>query len=284
MELLQLEYFMATANLEHMTRAAESLHIAQPALSQSIKRLETELGVKLFSRTGRNIRLTEAGLKLQKRLTPILDALEKIPAELADATDIAERTVSLKILSASELITDIIIEYKDMHPEIIFQLSQSLDATGWDIKVTSTSQGSPAPEEHSVFHEEIFLAVPLSSGISASESIDLAQVRKAPFISLSKARPFRVLCDNLCMSKGFTPNVIFESDNPGAVRDLIGAGLGVAFWPAYSWGKFHSDKVKLLPISSPICGRDIIVMQQKNPSSNVKKDFYKFLVDRLAEY
>ena len=66
MELLQLEYFYAVAKTQHVTHTAEQLHIAQPALTQSIHRLEKELGVPLFHRSGRNIALTEYGVYLRK--------------------------------------------------------------------------------------------------------------------------------------------------------------------------------------------------------------------------
>ena len=72
MELLQLEYFYAVAQNQHMTRTAEQLHIAQPSLTQSIRRLEKELGVPLFYRSGRNIALTTYGEALQNALTPVL--------------------------------------------------------------------------------------------------------------------------------------------------------------------------------------------------------------------
>ena len=73
MELLQLEYFYAVAKTQHVTHTAEQLHIAQPALTQSIHRLEKELGVPLFHRNGRNIALTEYGVYLRDALKPILE-------------------------------------------------------------------------------------------------------------------------------------------------------------------------------------------------------------------
>ena len=82
MELLQLRYFLTTAEYQHMTKAAEHLQIAQPALSQAIHRLESELGIPLFERKNRSIELNDAGRLLQKRLIPIISALDRIPGEL----------------------------------------------------------------------------------------------------------------------------------------------------------------------------------------------------------
>ena len=79
MELKQLRQFMVAARYEHFTRAAEVLQIAQPALTQSIRKLERELGVTLFHQEGRNVSLNSSGRLLQERLQPILSALDNLP-------------------------------------------------------------------------------------------------------------------------------------------------------------------------------------------------------------
>ena len=118
MELLQLKYFTAAAEQQHITKAAERLHIAQPALTQSIKKLEEEMGVRLFDRSGRNIVLNETGRLFLQRITPILAELENLPDEMREAAGIFQRTIHLNVTAASALITNIIIKYKELHPQI----------------------------------------------------------------------------------------------------------------------------------------------------------------------
>ena len=101
MELLQLRYFMVAARHQHITHAAEELHIAQPALSQSIQRLEAELGVPLFDRKNRGIFLNDAGRLLQKKLYPILFALDSLPRELQEANDFSSHTIHLNLLGSA---------------------------------------------------------------------------------------------------------------------------------------------------------------------------------------
>ena len=112
MELLQLEYFYAVAQNQHMTRTAEQLHIAQPSLTQSIRRLEKELGVPLFYHSGRNIALTEYGVALQEALTPVLKTLHQIPNQLQHLAQERETTIRLNVLAASTLVTQALISYK----------------------------------------------------------------------------------------------------------------------------------------------------------------------------
>ena len=119
MELLQLRYFLVAAKYQHMTKAAEVLQIAQPALSQSIKRLEQELGVSLFEREKRNIRLNDAGRFLEQKLLPIMAALDEIPSEIQKKERMNQRTIHLNLLAATRLVTDCIIAYKELHPEIL---------------------------------------------------------------------------------------------------------------------------------------------------------------------
>ena len=82
MELLQLRYFLAVAENEHMTNTAKQLHIAQPALTQSIHRLEQELGVSLFERAGRGIRLSPAGAYVRDRVKPAMETLENVARDV----------------------------------------------------------------------------------------------------------------------------------------------------------------------------------------------------------
>ena len=127
MELLQLRYFLVAAQYQHITKAAEHLRIAQPALSQSIHRLEAELGVPLFTRHNRSIELNEEGRFLQQRLIPILHSLDLIPEELQKGKYQMNHTIHLRLLSASSLITSRIIAYRSLHPEVSFQLYQNPD-------------------------------------------------------------------------------------------------------------------------------------------------------------
>lgn len=101
MELFQLKYFLAVAKYEHVTKAAESLHIAQPAVSQAIRHLEEEFDTPLFNRENRHITLNATGKMLQKRLTPIMAALDAIPDEIKEAAQQNQPVIHLNLRSAS---------------------------------------------------------------------------------------------------------------------------------------------------------------------------------------
>ena len=125
MELLQLEYFYAVAKTQHVTHTAEQLHIAQPALTQSIHRLEKELGVPLFHRSGRNIALTEYGVYLRDALKPILENLHELPEVLQEMANVRKRTIRVNVLAASTLVTHALISYQKSHSGLNFRLIQN---------------------------------------------------------------------------------------------------------------------------------------------------------------
>lgn len=258
MELLQLRYFLIAARYEHMTKAAQALRIAQPALSQSIKRLEAELGVSLFIREKRTIRLNETGKFLEKQLLPLMAALDELPGAVRGQAEQSSHTIHLNLLAASRLVTNCIIAYKQLHPEIQFRLSQNPAMEKADVFI-STSFPGEEPEEHSrlLLQEAFYMAVPSASPYAALPSVALTDVKDEGFISLSDHRPIRRICDRYCLDAGFTPRTICETDNPESVRNLIAAGLGVGFWPEYSWGLLSTSQITLLPIHSVCCMRDI---------------------------
>lgn len=261
MELLQLKYFYALAKTQHVTRTAEQLHIAQPALTQTIHRLEKELGVKLFEPSGRNIVLTEYGKYLQKKAEPVLKALEEIPEELELLAGERKKLLKINVKAASGLITDTIIRFQKAHSELRFQIVQNAEMEDADITIF-TKEAFEKPENskdsYYVFSERIFLAVPKRSAFASKERLCLKEVADQKFISLTGAKSLRAICDSYCMQAGFKPDVIFEGDSTTAVENLIAAGLGVGFWPHYTWERYQEEML-LRPISEPECHRDIVI-------------------------
>ncbi len=289
MELSQLRYFCAVAESQHVTQTAEKLHIAQPALTQSIHRLEKELGVPLFASKGRGIVLTEYGRFLYKKLDPVVRTLEQVPKELAAMANLESTTIHMNVLAASTIITASVIAYKRQQHHINFQLFQNSEMDACDINVSTRLfyQNQPTGASRAfVCTERIFLAVPRQGRYAGRQSIRLAEVAGEEFVCLAGGyKQFRAICDKFCAHAGFTPKVIFESDSPAAVRNLIAAGMGVGFWPEFTWGRLDTSEMLLLPIEAPVCQRDLVVSCSQNKVDNTEVwKYYEFLVEYFRKF
>lgn len=233
MELLQLHYFYEVAKNLHVTKTAELLHVAQPALTQGIRRLEKELGVKLFCKNGRNIVLTEYGEFLKGKLAPVLQTIEEIPEQIQEISSLRKKTLRVNVLAASTMITDALIHYQQQHADIRFQVVQNAEDINADITISTIERFLPplkSRDKFMVFTEHIFIAVPNTEKFRSIKEISLHELKDEEFISLAGSRNLRVICDRFCMQAGFTPKIIFESDSTAAVQNLIAAGLGIGFW------------------------------------------------------
>lgn len=265
--LLALTYFQKTAKLQHLTHAAEALHISQPSLSHTIKMLEQELGVPLFRRSGRNIVLTKYGEILLSHTNRIMSELKHAKKELEDAKEAQDSSVTISIFAAFMMIPAFLTEFKKKHPHVRFEIIQQQDTHHHShVDLYLSSSITPVDTNHSItlLKEDILLAMPDSNPFASHTSVNLSDFENADFITLEQGAILRNITDFYCHMAGFTPHVILESDNPGTVREFIKAGLGISFAPRITWHGVGDDHVALVPITVPSCHRYINLSWDEN--------------------
>jgi LysR family transcriptional regulator, transcription activator of glutamate synthase operon len=281
MELNQLKYFMAVAEREHMTRAAEALHLAQPALTKSIRKLEKELGYPLVMKKGRNIELTAAGRALRELLADPLSKLEAIPGQLHRMAGGEGTVVRLKLLAASTFATACVVDYRAKHPECRFDLMLGESSAGADLVVDTCDMRENVPEGLT-FTENVYLAVPKDSVWAEKDRIALKKVSEETFITLAGNRKYTDLCTSWCHQAGFVPRSSFEGDSPATVRNLISLGCGVGFWPERTWGD-AGEGIALLKVTEPNCGRKLVIRCAESPDTaeGIVGDFVRAFIGEM---
>lgn len=255
MELAQLRYFCDVAETEHMTKSARRLNVVQPALSRSVHGLEDELGVKLFEKSGRNIKLTQEGARFYERASAVLGDLDAATSDLRSYAAVRESTARIGVFSATNLVVDAIAAYAGDHQDTVLELAQDEGDEACDVTVStlaaSTASGArngamrPVRDERT-YVERIGVAVPLGS--SCEGSIALKDLEGERLVSLAGSRRLRSLCDALCHQHGFEPRIGFDSESPEAVKKVISLGLGLGFWPEVSWGSLDGSGARWVPL------------------------------------
>lgn len=291
MELTHLKYFLEVARTEHVTQSAKTLCIVQPALTHALHKLEEELGVKLFKTQGRNIRLTEIGEYFYKKVKPLYEDIESLPAQLRAMENEQSATVNLNVLAASSFVTNAVILYKRNDPDLRFNLVQNEETTLYDICVRTYANykasvrhygGEDSEEENFVCTENIYLAVPNTAQYRKRDSISLKELQETNFIGLYGSKQLRSIFNEYCERIGFKTHITFESDNALAVKDAIASGIGVGFWPEFSWGRVNNRRIRLLKITDAEFKRDIVITLRKNKQDNSRSErFYQFLTGLL---
>ena len=288
MEITHLRYFKKTAELEHITKAAQELHVAQPSLSRTISMLEDELKVKLFNRKGKSIELNEYGIIVLNHTNRILKELEAIHREIDDARENSVMNVTFSMNAASTLIPRLVRGFKEEHSDIRLHILQD-DLVGdsgqsCDLTLFAGSQPVSGPYCTTLIEEEIRLALPITNPLAHFDALTLDQVSKEEFICLQKGKNLRSITDAYCKMAGFDPNVVLESDSPETVRELIRAGIGISFIPIQTCQYMEDYHIALIPISTPHCRRYInLSWRESSYLSPAAVLFRDYLIKHFAE-
>jgi len=287
-----LTYFQHVARLEHMTKAAEELRISQPSLSQSISRLEEELGFPLFERSGRNIRLNEPGKAFLARVNKAFAELKEGRREASLKAGAAKPSISLGMIHLDAL-PDFLGAYmsREANPAQIKvqygcnrSMTAPLERGELDLFLCSPLLRKDGIEVVPLAEEEIVLAVPPRHPLSGRSEARLEEVARDPFIVLQTNSGLREASDDFCRLAGFSPEIALEIADPSRLRMLVDAGIGVALVPAsLAKASSGSSPNNVLRISEPACTRTIgLAWESGARLSEPALAFRSFLIDYFA--
>jgi LysR family transcriptional regulator, benzoate and cis,cis-muconate-responsive activator of ben and cat genes len=241
-DLRHLIYFRAVAELLHFRKAAESLAIAQPALSRQIAQLEKTLGVTLFNRTQRQVELTPAGKILLSRLEPILQSLQRIPAELLSMSkgEIGHVKVAFTGLAMATVLPELIRIFSKRHPGIRIELNESPTSSQMDaLRAGDIDCGFFHPENRMplefatrlLLREKNGILLPKEHVLSHRSILRLKDFVDTPFVlfprHLNPGFYDRILA--ACTKAGITLKIAEEVWPRANGIGLVCAGLGVTF-------------------------------------------------------
>lgn len=288
MDLLQLSYFQVVARFENITLAAEELHVSQPSLSITIARLEESLGVPLFERQGKRIRLNQFGKTFLKRVNRIFKELEEGRRELADLAGLEHGSVTVGA-TTSRLLPNLFSEYLTDHPNVkfrLFQVTQQLEIqkklmNGYiDLCISSLPIDQLNIHCQPLITEEIFIAVSTKHRLAGRKNIQLTEIAEEPFIHQTTESGLWEITNDFCQQAGFIPNIAFECTTPEVICSLVKAGLGNAFIPAYWWDIINTDSLVKLHIENPTCKRTIWLSWLKGRYLSMSvRDFSQFVIE-----
>ena len=243
MELRQLRYLVALADERHFTRAAEREHVAQPALSQQIRRLEDELGVKLVERTTRRVAMTQAGELLVGRARRMLAELEAAQAELANLAGVQTGRLSVGALHTMGPVdlSLLLASFHRSHPGIELTVrEQSSEELAEMLRVDEVDLAFLSVTEHiqsrgltlaPLVSEEIVVVLPADHLLARRSSVRLAELAGEAFISFRKGSRLRELLDQAAAEAGFEARITLESNESRRILSLVASSLGVAILP-----------------------------------------------------
>ena len=264
MELQQLRYFEVIARYQNISHAANELYMAQPALSQSMKNLENDLGVQLFVRTGRRIQLSHCGYELQRRLQSILPQIDSLVPALQEIERKFSSSVTVHFAFGSYYIPMLMNGFYKLYPEISLQFLRAETMTPFDMAVTARPPSGNMDGVMLVSNEEYYLLVPQDSHLASKEKISLLELKDQPFV-LPIARnnySIRDVLDELFQQAGFRPTVSVECGFTNLIPDLVRLGLGITLQTRLFPGS--TTDLTFVPISEPPCSRDLYLVWSKD--------------------
>jgi len=278
MEINPLRYFAEVAKTANFTRAAENCHVAQPALSQQIKRLETLLGFKLFKRLPRGAILTSEGESLLPYVMKVLNAVQEAADVAAGLHGVSRGTV--KIVSPPSACVYVLppklAAFKRDHPRIDIVLEEKIStdipklvlAGVFDLGVTQAQHAIPNMTRALIHEENLLLAVPGNHPLADKQELDLMQAAGEPFVCTKPDTEFRNLAVDLCRRAGFEMHAAFEADHFDSLQAYCAVGMGVAIIPQSVVLNTLTPAPRYLRITKPEAKRRLWLLWPEKGSKN----------------
>lgn len=248
MELLQLKYFCDAAKTENFSRTAKKFGVPPSDISQSIKRLETELGCSLFTRRANSLSLNDRGSVFFGRISTALGMIEAAVSEVND--DGVSGAIKICININRRIVMKTVESFRSLYPKVDIVIKHGVYSgyDGFDLLISADDLTDKGMTCEKLFSEPILLAVKANSALARKESITAEDLKEMPFVSMGYGENLYTLTQNIGEKLGFKPHIAIQSDDPFYIRRCVELGLGVAFVPALSWQGQFSEEIILKSI------------------------------------
>ena len=257
MEILQLTYFCHAAETENFAQTAREFGVPATGISQSVKRLETELGVLLFDRSSNGIKLNANGASFYISAKSALSTLEDAKKKLRDEEISGE--CRLLVMTCRSLVGDAIRSFREKYKNVSFFISYDIteDVDKYDLIVTDNVPFRQNYNATRLLTDTILLAVSKNHPLATRERVHVSELSDERFIVTNKESGLFALTGAICAKGRFAPKVALEVDDPRDVLSAIGAGLGVGFVPSLSWRDILTPDIALLVVEGTNTGHTV---------------------------
>ena len=268
MELLQLMYFCDAAETENFSRTAQANRVPPSDITQSIKRLETELSVQLIDRQANRVILNERGAAFYQKVRQALTLLDEAKKAAADSEE--QGTIRLSIRTNRRIVMQTVRAFRQTHPMVDVAASHSIhaDTKNFHLIIAEEDLSDSGLRRQKLLSEDIYLAIPRSNPLADIQ--DFRQLREAPFICMAPGNSIHTITMDICRRWGFTPHVAIQSDDPFYVRKCVELGLGVSIVPAVSWNGQFSENICLRRIDGVQRNTYVYLDDQKHLPASAK--------------
>ena len=244
MELRDLRYFVGVAQHRSFSRAADALQIAQPSLSEQIRKLEEELGAPLFERTSRGVVLTDAGEALLPKARAVLAQADIAAETVRMVNDGVAGSLTLGFIDSAALgiVPPLVRRFNAAYPNVRLHLRElgtrqqleALEAGDIDVGIVRGPVWNAAVEGERIATEPLVVALPAGHRLAAGEAVHLADLRDEGFITYPADRGAALYEETLrlCHEAGFDPRIVQEANEIATICALVDAALGVAIVPS----------------------------------------------------
>ena len=242
MELLQLTYFCSAAETENFSKTANQYLVPTSNISQTIKRLEKELGLTLFTRTANRITLNENGKKFYSQAKRALEILESAKNELM-LSNTEKNEIRLFVHTGRRIVTSVVQAFKQDYPNVSFSLHHSYGDVPYDFIIGDVCKDPTFTEKELLVQEEILLALHKNHPLAKKDEICADDIRGERFIAMSEGGSMRRIFDTICNRENLNPCIVMQNDDPNAIKKYLHLGLGLSFIPSISWKDAFTEEI-----------------------------------------
>lgn len=288
MELLQLRYFYTVAKCGSITKAAQHHQIPQPAMSQTIARLEKELGnIKLFDRLNGRIYLNANGQIFLKHVEVALTSLDNGVQLITEDQNKIAGHINLLALENHRFALSCVSKFSALYPDVTFSISHSYytgEEKQYDICISSEKHYRNMLSYKPLIKEDIIVALHESHRFAEASRLHLEDLSSEKFITAAPKSAQYNLTLTQCRLCGFEPNITYICDDEYFVRKYISENMGIALAPALSWaGRFRTN-TKVIPLIQPALKTTSYVLWDENKYiSPALRAFRDFLLEQAKD-
>jgi LysR family nitrogen assimilation transcriptional regulator len=271
MNLKALRYFLKVSEVGSESGAAKALHIAQPALSAQIRKLESDLGVQLFHRSSRGMTVAEAGKRLAVHAQVILEGVERAEEEMLSIGERPRGNVTVGFgAPVSNMLAIPLLEimkerYQNISLHIIETMSgflrEWLDTGRLDMAVLYNVENHDGMLCESLLREPLYLIAPPGSNF-ARESISFSSLSDIPLILPSRLHDLRLVVENQAKKEGFNLDIVFEIDAAPQILKLVERRMGHSVLSRMMvQDQLSRGQLLAIPIVNPSISRSVVLVR-----------------------